>query len=195
MLGTALAALLAACAPGGGAGLVPLDSHSEYVPPATEGEPAGQAAAQMPDLLVRPAITSSRVYNLAALIDIAEENNPETRIAWQRARQAALGVGVAEATFLPQLSIEAVAGYQYLGQGTAGLTVDSSSVPGISVVKNGLPSSITVPDGVITTKTKEAVPSATLKWLLFDFGGRAADVCAGGRVPGDCARHSRGDRR
>jgi outer membrane protein len=169
----ALAALLAACAPVG-ADLVPLDSHTEYVPPAG-AQTAGQPA-EMPDLLVRPVIAAGRTYNLAALIDIAEENNPETRIAWQRARQAALGVGVAEALFLPLLSIDAVAGYQYLGQGTAGLTVDSSTIPGVSVTKNGLPTSITIPDGVVTTTTKEAVPSATLKWLLFDFGARAADV-------------------
>jgi outer membrane protein len=170
-----LAGLLTACA-SDWTGLVPANSHTEYVPPAGE-QPAGQPSA-MPDLLVRPAIAPGRTYDLAALIDIAEENNPETRIAWQRARQAAAAAGVAEATFLPQLSIDAVAGYQYLGQGTAGMTVDSSTIPGVAVTKLGVPTSITIPDGVITTRTKEIVPAATLKWLLFDFGARSADVRA-----------------
>ncbi len=167
-----LAGLLTACA-SDWTSLVPADSRTEYVPPVS-GQPAGQPAV-MPNLLVRPAIAPGRTYNLAALIDIAEENNPETRISWQRARQAAAAAGVAEASFLPQLSIDVVAGYQYVGQGTAGLTVDSPAVP---VTKTGLPTSITIPDGIITTRTKEAVPSATLKWLLFDFGARSAGVKA-----------------
>ena len=32
------------------------------------------------------AIDSSRVYPLVELIDLAEEHNPETRVAWERAR-------------------------------------------------------------------------------------------------------------
>ncbi len=170
-----LTVLLTACA-SNFADLVPANARTEYVPPVSE-QPAGQPAG-IPDLLVRPAIAPGRTYNLAALIDIAEENNPETRIAWQRARQAALAAGMVEAAFLPQLSVDAVAGYQLIGQGTAGLTVDSSTVPGIAVTKAGVPASITIPDGVITTRTKEAVPTATLKWLLFDFGARSAGLSA-----------------
>jgi len=30
-------------------------------------------------------IDSSRVYSLAEFIDLAEEHNPETRLAWERA--------------------------------------------------------------------------------------------------------------
>ena len=37
----------------------------------------------------RVAINPRKIYNLAELIDIAERNNPETRVAWERARQAA----------------------------------------------------------------------------------------------------------
>src|SRR5947207_2260234 len=35
---------------------------------------------------------SEKVYELAELIDIAERTNPQTRIAWERARQAAAAV-------------------------------------------------------------------------------------------------------
>ena len=37
----------------------------------------------------RVSINPRKVYNLAELIDIAERNNPDTRVAWERARQAA----------------------------------------------------------------------------------------------------------
>ena len=39
----------------------------------------------------RISINPRKVYNLAELIDIAERNNPETRVAWERARQATPG--------------------------------------------------------------------------------------------------------
>jgi len=41
-----------------------------------------------------PAIDPRKTYNLAELIDIAQRSNPETRVAWERARQAAAAVGV-----------------------------------------------------------------------------------------------------
>jgi len=39
------------------------------------------------------------VYDLPALVDIAERSNPQTRIAWERARQAAAEVGKPERVF------------------------------------------------------------------------------------------------
>ena len=59
------------------------------------------------------AINPARSYDLAGLIDLAQRSNPETRDAWERARQAALGVGLADSAYLPQISAEAVAGYQH----------------------------------------------------------------------------------
>ena len=38
-------------------------------------------------------------YDLAAIIDLAERSNPDTREAWERARQAALAVGLVEASY------------------------------------------------------------------------------------------------
>src|ERR1700749_5133097 len=35
-------------------------------------------------------------YDLAALVDLAERENPKTREAWQAAREAAAGIGLAE---------------------------------------------------------------------------------------------------
>src|SRR5580704_14489250 len=39
-------------------------------------------------------IDDLHVYTLAELIDLAQSENPETRVAWEEARQAALGVGM-----------------------------------------------------------------------------------------------------
>ncbi len=103
------------------------------------------------------AIDPNRHYDLAALIDLAQRNNPETRDAWERARQAALGVGLSEATYVPQITGEIIAGYQH------------TPLP--------IPTSL-VPQGFFTADTRELIPTLTAKWLLFDFGQRAGAVDA-----------------
>ena len=55
------------------------------------------------------SIDRARTYDLAELIDLAQRSNPETRDAWERARKAALAVGLVESAYLPQVSAEAVA--------------------------------------------------------------------------------------
>src|ERR1700736_5836693 len=49
-------------------------------------------------------------YDLAALVDLAERANPKTREAWEAAREAAAGIGLAESAYLPQLSLQAIGG-------------------------------------------------------------------------------------
>jgi len=97
-------------------------------------------------------IDAARRYDLPALIDLAERNNPETHEAWEQARQAALAVGLVEATYLPQLSAELVGGFEH------------TPVP--------IPTAL-VPKGFFTANTRELLPTLTAKWLLFDFGRRA----------------------
>src|SRR3954462_13975891 len=59
----------------------------------------------------RVSISPRKVYGLAELIDIAQRNNPDTRIAWERAREAAAGVGLSESAYYPYLVASAAAGY------------------------------------------------------------------------------------
>src|SRR5438477_10034524 len=59
----------------------------------------------------RVSINPRKVYGLADLIDIAQRNNPETRVAWERARQAAAAVGLSESAYYPYLVASASAGY------------------------------------------------------------------------------------
>src|SRR4249919_656737 len=50
-----------------------------------------------------PAIDPRKTYNLAELIDIAQRSNPETRVAWERARMAAAAVGLTESAYYPYI--------------------------------------------------------------------------------------------
>ncbi|HUN95911.1 MAG TPA: TolC family protein [Bradyrhizobium sp.] len=103
------------------------------------------------------AIDPSRHYDLAGLIDLAQRNNPETREAWERARQAALAVGLTETSYVPQISAEIVGGFQH------------TPLP--------IPTTL-IPKGYFTSNTRELIPTLTAKWLLFDFGRREAAVDA-----------------
>jgi outer membrane protein len=98
-------------------------------------------------------IDPSRRYDLAALIDLAQRSNPQTRVAWESARQAALAVGLSETSYVPQISAEIIGGYQ--------------RTPG------PIPT-IVVPSGYFVADSRELIPTLAAKWLLFDFGQRAA---------------------
>jgi outer membrane protein len=102
------------------------------------------------------AVDAERVYNLADLIDLAESTNPETRIAWNDARNAALAAGIARSAYLPRISATALGGKQ--------IQNGSSSAFGVSATQdNSLTGGVAV---------------LSLEWLLFDFGERDALVNA-----------------
>jgi outer membrane protein len=103
------------------------------------------------DARTSASIERDHRYGLAELIDLAQRLNPETHEAWEQARQAALAVGLVESSYAPQISIEAIAGFQ----------------------RTPLPIPTTVnPKGYFISNTVEAIPTVALKWLLFDFGRR-----------------------
>jgi len=60
----------------------------------------------------RTEMRTDHEYTLTELIDIAERENPETRVAWQRARNAAISAGVAESTYLPVVTANVLGAYQ-----------------------------------------------------------------------------------
>jgi outer membrane protein TolC len=95
-------------------------------------------------------------YTLAELIDIAQRRNKDTRIAWEQARQAAIGVGIARAAFLPEITASALGGYQHIA--------------------SPFPTNL-VSRGYITADAQEVFPEIAIKYLLIDFGGgREASV-------------------
>src|SRR5262249_44978161 len=95
-------------------------SPSEPVVPASAG--GDRAAAQGSTPIGPPpgdvaddgsTIKPGAQYGLPELVELAAASNPDTRIVWQKARQAALAVGVAHARDYPTLSAVALGGYQH----------------------------------------------------------------------------------
>jgi outer membrane protein len=102
-------------------------------------------------------IDPDKRYAVAELIDLAQRVNPETRVAWEAARQAALGVGLVESEYFPVLAIAALGGYKSVG------------LP--------IPKSV-VSDGFFRVDLAQVVPALTLRWVLLDFGRRGSDLDA-----------------
>jgi outer membrane protein len=99
-----------------------------------------------------PALSRQR-YDLPGLIDLAERSNPDTRAAWEGARAAAAAVGLVQSSYLPQLSLQAIGGFQ--------------RTP-LAAPKD------LVAEGYFISNTREVIPALAMKWLLFDFGQRDA---------------------
>jgi outer membrane protein TolC len=122
--------------------------------------PSNRALAEIPPPLSE--LERRKAYALPALIDIAQSNNPTTRNAWNDARNAALAAGIAESTFLPNLSAGIVDGYQRIH--------NQSSTLGASLAND------------VTLKGN--ISALSIEWLLFDFGERSAllDIAKQGSV-------------
>lgn len=54
-------------------------------------------------------VDPAKTYTLADLIDLAEEHNPETRLAWQNAKARAASLGIARSALYPTIAAIAVA--------------------------------------------------------------------------------------
>jgi outer membrane protein len=186
--------LCGACANGSGPQVPPTPDQA-WAPPqlgAYENQ-LSQQASQYTSNAGRVAIDPKRVYTLPELIDIAERNNPETRIAWERARQAAAGVGLAQSTFYPYLAASAGAGYSKIFLPFPTLAVDQR--PLVTQLINEVPTAASNPLGALhTIETKNLNINAppvsitgggtlvldsvasnealSVKWLLIDFGER-----------------------
>lgn len=95
-----------------------------------------------------PAGTAPKTISPMEAVDLALRNNPATRQAWYSARAAAATVGSRQSAYYPNVEVDG----SYNRQKSAALggqTIFYQTTYG---------------------------PSAILNWLLFDFGGRAADV-------------------
>ena len=61
--------------------------------------------------MTRPTVDPNHLYTLPELVDIAERNNPETRIAWEQAKQRAAAAGIARSALFPTVAALASASY------------------------------------------------------------------------------------
>lgn len=120
--------------------------------------PANRALASLPPAPVE--LDAGRTYALPDLIDLAESSNPDTRIAWDEARRAALAEGIARSAYLPQLTASALEGRQHghARDAISGLGADGSD------------------------SAHGTISVLSVQWLLFDFGERSALVEAARQV-------------
>src|SRR5437588_10393397 len=141
----------------------PPSSDKAWLPPKLsdyENQLAGQRFHEA-EAGSRVSINPRKTYNLAELIDIAERNNPETRVAWERARQAAAAVGLSESAYYPYLAASAAAGYD-----RAFIPFPSLRVNEKKLLANPSLSDVTITGGgslVAATRVSRAELNA--KWL------------------------------
>jgi outer membrane protein len=128
-------------------------SRSQHAPAAAERPwdatpnnqpvaPPRHAPAFIPDSL--------KTYTLPELVDIAEQNNPETRVAWENAKARAAEVGISKASLYPTLAALA-------------LTETNRSQVFLS------------PDYIRQTSGTFS-PVLVLDYVIFDFGRRLQEV-------------------
>ena len=99
----------------------------------------------------QPALDAGKVYSLADLIDLAEQHNPDTRVAWQAAKTQAAELGVAKSALYP-----AVAGMALAGTNRHGELIGDWTIQTIGVFR----------------------PTLNIEYLIFDFGGRSGAIAA-----------------
>ena len=117
-------------------------------------------AADTSTLTAVPPDLAERIHRLtlSEIVDLGLRNNSQTRFAWANAQAAAAAYGSARGEWLPTLD----------GDVTAQRVKTVASA------------------GRVSVKQSVLSPSATLSYLLFDFGGRS------GRVAGARRAHVRG---
>jgi len=92
--------------------LAPLAALSQQAPAAPE-QP-WQATPKMQPSVPPPHVPTFvpdplKIYTLPELVDIAEQNNPDTRVAWENAKARAADLGVSKASLYPTLAALALA--------------------------------------------------------------------------------------
>jgi outer membrane protein TolC len=109
------------------------------------------------------AIDQNKKYTLAELIDLAEEHNPDTRVAWQAAKSRAAALGIAKSALYPTMAVVAL-----------GSTVRQAALIGEFFHRQTL--------GLFE-------PSLYVEYLIFDVGGRsgAIDVAKANLLASDLA--------
>ena len=121
--------------------------------PKSAADCAAHATAQ--DIVAK--LDTAHTYTLAELIDIAEGNNPVTRVYWERAKQKAGMLGIAKSSYYPVLAGLAAAG----------------DLRAIAPFPKPL-----APRGYVMAEAPFVQPELTLQYLVFDFGKREAMVDA-----------------
>lgn len=97
-------------------------------------------------------IDPTQTYSLTELIDLAERHNPETRVAWERARAQAAALGLARSELYPTLAAVAVS--------QTGRSEDLSA------------------GGFVRQTIQDFQVALDLSYTVFDFGARSGRIDA-----------------
>lgn len=95
-------------------------------------------------------IDTNKTYTLAQLIDLAQEHNPETRIAWEEAKVRAASLGIARSELFPTIAAVALAA-----------TIRQAALIGEFFHRQTL--------GIFE-------PALHVEYLIVDFGGRSGAI-------------------
>ncbi|HEX3436904.1 MAG TPA: TolC family protein [Pseudacidobacterium sp.] len=95
-------------------GLTSWSASAQSAPPASgkvwhdpSEENLSKQLSALPD--TKYPFDSSKIYTLPELIDLAEQHNPETRLAWQQAKVRAASLGIARSALYPTVAAIALA--------------------------------------------------------------------------------------
>jgi outer membrane protein TolC len=105
---------------------------------------------------VTASIDPKKPYSVEELIDIAESNNPRTRIAWESAKQAAERLGMARSEYYPHLAAVALAADER--------------------VIEPWPKPLGAPNGYFLIDAPILEAGVELQYNVYDFGRRAGRV-------------------
>ena len=95
-------------------------------------------------------LDSNQAYSLPELVDLAEQYNPATRFAWERAKSQAAALGIARSEWYPLIS-----------------AVAAAQVSRFALLFN---------TNFIRQTVTEAQPALALNYTILDFGRRSARV-------------------
>lgn len=133
----------------------PHNSGAQCAGIATTPKAAADCAAQVSPQTAVANLDPGRPYTLAELVDIGEQNNPKTHVAWEQAKQTASRLGIERSAYFPVLV------------GIAAFGDQKTLIP--------FPEAL-VPHGYITAQVPFVQPEVTLQYLIFDFGNREAKI-------------------
>ncbi|MGE9294113.1 MAG: TolC family protein, partial [Puniceicoccales bacterium] len=119
---------------------------SELWKPPSEALPGGAVTVPGPRPTSASAQLGTKPMDLPSLLDVALENNPETRTSWYQAKASAAAYGQSQSDYYPTVTVSGSIGREYL---------KNYLVPG-------------------TERATTYGPSLTMNWLLFNFGKRSA---------------------
>lgn len=141
--------------------------HAQNLPDAPSHLWHGKAEQGLShDLTARPEakydLELNKKYTLAELIDLAEQHNPETRVAWQEAKAKAAALGIARSAWYPTIAAVALGATERI----------AALIEGWHRQTIGL-----------------FEPTLHVEYLVFDFGGRsgAVDVAKANLLASDLA--------